>query len=130
MTAAPGAGVGGRRERRRARHAAEREHGLRLPLVLAASRTALEQAAALLPPRTILENLVADAIVRGDVRHRPDGIVIALTPGVQAVCLRTSSPLTGRRAWRSVAVPPAEAVPTPSDGARAGVRGLPPSDVR
>ena len=83
------------------RHADGTPHD-RLPLVYS-SRAADEQGRKL--GIDIVENRVAEAIRRGDVVFggRGDGVV-RLPGGALAVTRRSESPLTGRRAWKVIAV--------------------------
>jgi hypothetical protein len=84
----------------------------RRPLVLCATRSAIAEAERLLPVGVVLENLVSDAITRGDVRGGAtrDGAECAVELhefGVEVRVRRTRSASSGRRAWIPVAVAPA-----------------------
>ena len=93
-------------EQRRRRHERERAAGLRKPLILNTALVALEQAARRLPAGVVLENLVGAAIAEEGLSRRDgDGWIVPLREhSVDAVVTRTTSPLTGRKAWRIVAV--------------------------
>jgi hypothetical protein len=79
--------------------------------VLCGTRRAVEQAERLLPIGAVLENLVADAITRGDMRggaSRDGGEcpVLLYEHRAEVRVRRTRSPLTGRRCWIPVEVRP------------------------
>ena len=81
----------------------------RHPLVLAATHAALAQAERLLPPGTVLENEVTNAIARGDVRggvsHDGGEVPVVLHQfGVEVRVRRTRSASSGRKAWIPVGV--------------------------
>jgi hypothetical protein len=78
------------------------EH-LRLPLVLAAGREVLDEAARLLPPGASLEERTRRAILDGALTAG-SGIVQLRKEQVIVRVVRTRSPLTGRKCWRPVAV--------------------------
>jgi hypothetical protein len=88
----------------------------RRPLVLTATRYALEQAARLLPAGECLENLVEAAIIAGTIKTTgPPKIGQAATVFLDAHQLavqvkRTTSPLTGRKAWQPLNVVPRASV--------------------
>lgn len=77
----------------------------RLPLVFA-SRAASRQAARL--GLGVIENAVGEAILAGRVSHDPhregDTARVEIGAGVIALAARTRSPLSGRRAWKVIAV--------------------------
>jgi hypothetical protein len=81
----------------------------RLPLVLAATRRALDDAARLLPPGVVLENAVTDAIARrhfhGVHRVGESTDVFLHDLGVVATVRRTLAP-SGRKAWLPIDVRP------------------------
>jgi hypothetical protein len=84
---------------------------LRLPLVLCATRAALTQAERLLPAGVVLENAVAAAIARGEMRGgatRPGSEcpVVLHQYGVEVRVRRTRSASSGRKCWIPVGVTP------------------------
>jgi hypothetical protein len=84
----------------------------RRPLVLAASRYALDQAARLLPAGVCLENVVEAAIIAGTLEIKgPPKIGQTATVYVNAHKVavevrRTLSPMTNRKAWQPINVWP------------------------
>jgi hypothetical protein len=83
----------------------------RKPLVLCGTRQAIEQAERMLPVGVVLENLVADAITRGDViggasRDGGECPVLLHEHRAEVRVRRTRSPLTGRKCWIPVEVRP------------------------
>ena len=90
------------------------------PLVLTATRRALVEAAELLPGRP-LEVVVGEAIAAGRISETHGSRSLArvhVTPSVVVLVARTTSPLTGRRAWRPLIL-------VKQDGRAAGTRDRP-----
>jgi hypothetical protein len=84
--------------------ARRREHaaGRRKPLVLSASREAIDAAAQLGIGQ--LENRTTAAIAREDLVFGGGRGRVNLGGGIVAVCERVRSPVSGRRAWRVLSV--------------------------